>query len=154
MSKESAFNQIKKFKLEDRIITFSSSSATVELAAKCLNCEPDQIAKTMAFDLKDHYIVIVTSGEARIDNKLFKELFKTKAKMVERSILEEKVGHEPGGVCPFGLNENVEVYLDESLKKYDVVYPACGAHNNAIKLTIDELDRVTSKPKWIKVTNE
>ena len=74
--------------------------------------------------------------------------------MVERSILEEKVGHEPGGVCPFGLNENVEVYLDESLKKYDVVYPACGAHNNAIKLTIDELDRVTSKPKWIKVTNE
>ncbi len=153
MSKESAFNQIKKYNLEDRIITFTSSSATVELAAQCLNCEPDQIAKTMAFDLKDRYIVIVTSGEARIDNKKFKEEFKMKAKMVDRNILEEKVGHEPGGVCPFGLKENVDVYLDESLKKYDIVYPACGLHNNAIKLTINELEQVTSKPKWIKVTN-
>ena len=153
MSKESAYNQIKKFKLEDRIYTFSSSSATVELAAECLNCDPDQIAKTMAFDLKDHYIVIVVSGTARIDNKKFKEEFKTKAKMVDRSILEEKVGHEPGGVCPFGLKENVEVYLDDSLKKHEIVYPACGLHNNAIELTINELETITSKPKWINVTN-
>ncbi len=153
MSKESAYNQIKKYKLEDRIITFDSSSATVELAAKCLNCDPDQIAKTMAFDLKDHFIVIVTSGNARIDNKKFKEEFNTKAKMVDRTILEAKVGHEPGGVCPFGLKENVTVYLDESLKKHEIVYPACGTHNNAIKLTISELEKVTSKPKWIKVTN-
>ena len=153
MSKESAYNQIKQYKLEDRIITFTSSSATVELAAECLNCDPDQIAKTMAFDLKDHFIVIVVSGNARIDNKKFKEEFKTKAKMVDRTILEEKVGHEPGGVCPFGLKENVTVYLDESLKKHEIVYPACGAHNNAIKLKISELEEITSKPKWIKVTN-
>ena len=140
--------------MAERIIELPSSSATVALAAQNLNCEEARIAKTLSFKLKDKYIVIVTKGDVKIDNAKYRHTFGEKAHMVAADEVEEKIGHPVGGVCPFALNNDVEVYLDESLKKFETVFPACGATNNAIEISIEELEKVTNYTAWIDVTKE
>ena len=144
----------KKFNIEDRIIEFDVSSATVELAAKALNTECGRIAKSMAFDLGNgKYSVIVMTGDVKIDNSKYKGEFHLKAKMLPFLEVGEIVGHSAGGVCPFALNDNVCVYLDESLKKYETVFPACGSANSAAEFTYEELEKYADKfVKWVDVT--
>lgn len=140
----------KKYDIEGRIQEFDVSSATVELAAKALNCEPSNIAKTMSF-MVDKPILIVAAGDVKIDNQKFKQQFNTKAKMLSFDEVEPLIGHAVGGVCPFAINEGVEVYLDTSLKRFAKVYPACGSSNSAIGLTIEELERYSFFKEWIDV---
>ena len=138
--------------LGDHYLEFPGSSATVELAAEQLGCEPDRIAKTLACVKKaGGAFVIVAKGTARLDNGKFKRTFGEKPHFVPADSLPELVGHPMGGVCPFVVKEGCEVYLDESLKAFDVVYPAAGAHNNAVRLTIEELERATTT-RWVDVT--
>ncbi len=137
--------------MADRVKEFQVSSATVELAAKALGCEPGHIAKTMSFLTEEGTILILTAGDARIDNKKYKAAFHQKAKMVPWEEVEEHVGHAPGGVCPFAVKEGVRVYLDESLKKYEVVYPAAGSSNSAVELSVEELERVSGSLGWVDV---
>lgn len=129
---------------------FDESTATVELAAKVVGVEPGQIAKTMALELKDRYIILVVKGDSKIDNKKYKDYFKTKLKMIDSEKVLEVTGHPVGGVCPFGLKNSIQVYLDKSLKVYDTVYPAAGTPNSAVKITIDELEKVTNGI-WVDV---
>lgn len=152
MSIEKVRNYFKDFGLEDRIREFDTSSATVELAAAALNCQPERIAKSLSFIVKDKTVIIVTAGDVKIDNKKFKEFFATKAKMIEKDRVEELIGHEVGGVCPFALKDGVDVYLDQSLKRFDTVFPACGSSNSAIELTIEELEKYSNYKDWIDVT--
>ena len=151
MSLERAKNHLEQYGIEDRIRTFPVSSATVELAAKALNCEPGRIAKTLSFMPADRVILIVAAGDARIDNAKFKARFGGKAKMVKPEEAETLIGHAVGGICPFGVNEGVAVYLDESLKKYPSVFPACGSSNSGIELTIEELERYSGSLAWVDV---
>ena len=123
----------------DRVREFEVSSATVELAAAALGCEGARIAKTLSFKLSDGVVLIVAAGDAKVDNHKFKEKFHQKAKMLTPEEAVELVGHAVGGVCPFGVNDRVRVYLDESLRRFDIVYPACGSSNSAVKLTPEEL---------------
>ena len=123
----------------DRVREFEVSSATVELAAAALGCEGARIAKTLSFKLSDGVVLIVAAGDAKVDNHKFKEKFHQKAKMLTAEEAVELVGHAVGGVCPFGVNDGVRVYLDESLRRFDIVYPACGSTNSAVKLTPEEL---------------
>ena len=123
----------------DRVREFEVSSATVELAAAALGCEGARIAKTLSFKLSDGVVLIVAAGDAKVDNHKFKEKFHQKAKMLTPEEAVELVGHVVGGVCPFGVNDGVRVYLDESLRRFDIVYPACGSSNSAVKLTPEEL---------------
>ncbi len=123
----------------DRVREFEVSSATVELAAAALGCEGARIAKTLSFKLSDGVVLIVAAGDAKVDNHKFKEKFHQKAKMLTAEEAVELVGHAVGGVCPFGVNDGVRVYLDESLRRFDIVYPACGSSNSAVKLTPEEL---------------
>lgn len=141
----------KKLQIEDRILEFPVSSATVELAAQALNCEPCRIAKTLSFLVDGHPLLIVTAGDAKIDNPKFKAQFHTKAKMLPPDEVEESVGHAVGGVCPFAVNDGVAVYLDESLKRFETVFPACGSSNSAIELNIQELESYTNFISWIDV---
>ena len=152
MSIEKVKSYFKGFGLEDRIREFDTSSATVELAAAALNCQPERIAKSLSFMLKDRAIIVVTAGDVKIDNKKFKEFFVTKAKMIDKDRVEDLIGHEVGGVCPFALKDGVEVYLDQSLKRFDTVFPACGSSNSAIELTLDELEKYSKYKEWIDVT--
>lgn len=152
MSLEKVQVEFKKYGIDNRIIVLNDSTATVEMAANMLNCEEGKIAKTMAFKLKDKCILIVLSGDKKIDNQKYKSRFNEKAKMVSFDELDELIGHEPGGVCPFAIKENIEVYLDESLKKYDTVYPACGSYNSAIELTIEELEKYSKYKEWIDIS--
>lgn len=152
MSIDKVREYLKEFGYQDKIIVFDDTSATVSDAAKRLNCEEGMIAKSLSFLVNDEPIVIVTNGHARIDNSKFKETFKVKAKMIDKSDVLSLVGHPVGGVCPFAVNENVVVYLDESLKEYEYVYPACGSDNSAIKLTIDELEKLSKYNSWVSVT--
>ena len=142
---------LKKFNMEDKIITVPDSSATVALAAQALGCEEARIAKTLSFQLKDKYILIVTAGDTKIDNAKYREEFKEKAHMIPGENVEEIIGHPVGGVCPFGVNKNIEIYLDESLKRFTTVFPACGTTNTAIELTIEQLEQTTNYTKWIDV---
>ncbi len=151
MSIERAREHLKKWNLDHRIMEFDVSSATVELAAKAVNCEPERIAKSMAFIIGNKCILIVTAGDARIDNKKYKKRFKCKAKLVPAEDLLTLVGHEIGGVCPFGINEGVEVYLDLSLKRFESVFPACGSSNSAIELSIEELEKCSGYIDWVDV---
>lgn len=151
MSIEKVREYLSKFGVQDRILEFSVSSATVELAAKALRCEPCQIAKSMAFQMGAGAILIVAAGDVKIDNSKFKAEFATKAKMVQFDEVEKVIGHAAGGVCPFAINENVKVYLDESLKRFEKVYPACGSSNSAIGLSIPELEKFSSFEKWVDV---
>jgi prolyl-tRNA editing enzyme YbaK/EbsC (Cys-tRNA(Pro) deacylase) len=137
--------------LDKKILEFETSSATVELAAETLNCVPGRIAKTMSFLVNDNPILIVLAGDIKIDNSKYKTEFHTKAKMVPFNDVENLIGHNIGGVCPFAIKENVIVYLDESLKRFETVYPACGSSNSAIELTIEELEKYSNYNKWIDV---
>ena len=141
----------RQYHKEGRIQEFDVSSATVELAAEALHCEPCRIAKTLSFLVGGHPVLIVMAGDARIDNAKFKARFQTKAKMLTPEEVEALVGHLVGGVCPFAVNEGVEVYLDESLKRFETVFPACGSSNSAIELTIEELERYSGSLAWIDV---
>lgn len=145
---------LKNYNLDNKIQEFESSSATVELAALRLNCIPDRIAKTLAFKLKDQVILIVVSGTSKIDNQKYKETFKTKASMLNFDEVESLVGHPVGGVCPFAINDNISVYLDESLKQFETVFPACGTTSSAIELTIKELELASNYKSWVNVTKE
>ena len=138
-----------KWNMENRIQEFDVSSATVELAAKALNCEPERIAKTLAFKVDEKPILIVTAGDVKIDNKKYKKRFAAKAKMLSPDG-RDLIGYEVGGVCPFGVNK-VAVYLDESLKRFETVFPACGSSNSAIELSIPELEQYSGCIEWIDV---
>lgn len=137
--------------IENRVLEFETSSATVELAAQAVGCEPERIAKTLSFHVGDRVALIVAAGDARIDNPKFKAQFATKAKMLKADEAEELIGHAVGGVCPFAVNEGCDVYLDESLRRFDVVYPACGSANSAIGLTLEELERYAAPVAWVDV---
>ena len=149
IDKVSAF--FKQYGMEERIREFEVSSATVELAAEVLHCEPCRIAKTLSFMVNENPILIVAAGDARIDNHKYKEQFGTKAKMLTPAETVSLIGHAVGGVCPFAVNKDVSVYLDISLKRFDTVFPACGSSNSAIELTIDELERYSAFLQWIDV---
>ena len=151
MSVEKVKEYFKKFNMESRVQEFEASSATVELAAKALNCEPKRIAKTLSFKVDDKPILIVVAGDAKIDNAKYKAQFNKKATMLKFDEVEELIGHAVGGVCPFAINEGIDVYLDESLKRFDTVYPACGSSNSAIELTIEELEKYSNYISWIDV---
>ena len=150
-----AIDKVKEYFAEygmaDRVQEFEVSSATVELAAEALHCEPCRIAKTLSFKLKSGPILIVTAGDAKIDNQKYKMCFGEKAKMLKYDETIKLIGHNVGGVCPFAINPGVTVYLDESLKRFDTVFPACGSSNSAIELTLDELEKYSSFDAWIDV---
>ena len=154
MSIDRVKEYFKQFGIEDRIQEFDVSSATVELAAEALSCEPQRIAKTLSFIVKEEPILIVTAGDAKVDNHKYKAKFAKKAKMLTPDELIELIGHPIGGVCPFGINDNVTVYLDESLKRFKTVFPACGSANSAIELTIEELERYSGYKEWVDLCKE
>lgn len=151
MSFLKAYNHLKENGLVDRVIELDVSSATVSDAAKALNCEEKLIAKTMGFLVGDNAILIVVAGDAKIDNSKYKKYFGLKAKMIPWDDVLMFIGHEPGGVCPFGINDGVDAYLDESLRRFEIVYPACGSSNSAVKLKIDELEKSSNFKNWIDV---
>ena len=151
MSLIRAKEYLKKYGLEDRIMEFEVSSATVEEAAKAINCKEEEIAKTLAFLVENKPILIVVAGDSKVDNSKYKEEFHTKAKMIPFEDVENLVGHAVGGVCPFGAKENVDIYLDNSLKRFNAIYPACGSSNSAIKLTLDELEKIVDYKNWVDV---
>lgn len=140
-----------KFGIEDRIQEFTVSSATVELAAQALGCAPERIAKTLSFYTADGVALIVAAGDARIDNPKYKAQFGEKARMLKFEDAEALIGHAVGGVCPFAVNDGVSVYLDESLKRFETVFPACGSSNSAIELSIQELEKYSDYKEWIDV---
>ena len=135
----------------DRIREFTVSSATVELAAQALGCQPCRIAKSLSFLVEGKAVLVVAAGDARIDNPKYKAQFGTKAKMLTPEEVETLVGHAVGGVCPFAVNEGVKVYLDVSLKRFETVFPACGSSNSAIELTIAELEKYSGYTDWVDV---
>jgi len=140
-----------QFGIADRVLEFPVSSATVELAAQALNCQPCRIAKTLSFLVDGRPILIVAAGDAKIDNPKYKAQFGVKAKMPTPGEVETLVGHAVGGVCPFGVNEGVTVYLDCSLKRFETVFPACGSGSSAIELTIGELEQYSGYAAWVDV---
>lgn len=145
-------NYFKKFDLDKKIKEFNVSSATVELAAKALNTDASRIAKTISFVLNDTPILIVCAGDTKIDNSKYKQKFHKKAKMLQFSEVEKLIGHSIGGVCPFAINNNVKVYLDVSLKRFETIFPACGSDNSAIELTCNELEKYSSNfIEWVDV---
>lgn len=141
----------KQYHMEDRIQEFDVSSATVELAAAALHCEPERIAKTLSFMVDGHAVLVVAAGDAKIDNPKYKAQFGKKAKMLSPEEAETMVGHAVGGVCPFAVNEGVAVYLDVSLQRFGTVYPACGSANSAIELTIPQLEEYSGYLQWVDV---
>ena len=151
MSIEKVREYLSNYGLAEKIIEFDVSSATVELAAAALSCEPCQIAKSMAFLMGEGAILVVAAGDVKIDNAKFKAEFGTKAKMVPFAEGEQFVGHAAGGVCPFAVKDGVAVYLDESLKRFELVYPAAGSSNSAIPLTLSELEGASQYQKWVDV---
>lgn len=151
MSIARARAHLERFGYGDKILEFDVSSATVALAAEALHCEGCRIAKTLSFLLNDRCILIVAAGDAKIDNAKYKARFHTKAKMLSHEQVEPMIGHAVGGVCPFGICDGVSVYLDESLKRFETVFPACGSSNSAIELTIPELERLSAYDSWVDV---
>ena len=152
MSIERVRAYFREFGIEDRILEFDVSSATVELAAQALNCEPGRIAKTLSFLLKDDScVLVVAAGDAKVDNGKYKVFFGTKAKMLPHDAVPEYVGHAVGGVCPFAVKAGVKVYLDISMKRFETVYPAAGSSNSAIEMTMEELERYSGTTEWIDV---
>lgn len=151
MAFEKVNHFFKEAGMEDRIKVLEQSSATVEQAAAALGCEPERIAKTMSFLLEDKAILIVTAGDAKIDNKKYKARFSQKARMIPGQLVENYIGHEPGGVCPFGIETKVEVYLDISLKRFEIVYPAAGNDHSAVELNLSELFEYSKAKEWIDV---
>ncbi len=151
MSFEKAKNYLKKYGLDEKIMVFDVSSATVEEAAKAIGCKGEEIAKSLSFLVNEKPVLVIASGNARIDNSKFKGEFHTKAKMIPFEKVEALIGHAVGGVCPFGIHEKVAVYLDVSLKKFENVYPACGSSNSAVRLTLEEMENIICYEKWVDV---
>lgn len=151
MSVKLASKYLAQFGLDKKIITFATSSATVELAAQAAGCEPARIAKTLSFMSKNGPILIVTAGDTKIDNAKYKGQFGCKAKMLGANEVEPLIGHAVGGVCPFGVKDGVDIYLDISMQRFTTVFPACGEHNNAIELTPEEMEKYTQNKGWIDV---
>ncbi|MBS5671785.1 MAG: YbaK/EbsC family protein [Oscillospiraceae bacterium] len=151
MAIEEVKEYFRQFGITNRIMEFEGSSATVELAAAALNCQPARIAKTLSFIVNDQPILIVAAGDTKIDNSKYKARFGTKAKMLSPEQAVALVGHAVGGVCPFAVNDGVTVFLDESLKRFQTVFPACGSSNSAVELTIPELERYSHFSAWIDV---
>ena len=149
MSIEKAKAYLRQFGAEDRVIEFPVSSATVELAAEAAHCEPARIAKTLSFRTNDGVILIVAAGDTKIDNPKYKARFGCKARMLAFEEVEPEIGHAVGGVCPFGVNDGITVYLDESLRRFETVFPACGSSNSAIEVTIRNWrNSPVSRPGW------
>ncbi|MBE6634660.1 MAG: YbaK/EbsC family protein [Ruminococcaceae bacterium] len=153
MSIENVKNYFQNLGISDRIMEFDVSSATVELAAAALNTEGCRIAKTLSFSLNGAPILIVCAGDAKVANSKYKARFGAKAKMLTPDEAIELIGHAVGGVCPFAIKEGVTVYLDESLRRFETVFPACGSSNSAIELTIPELERYSRFTEWVDVCN-
>ena len=151
MAIERVKTYFKQYGMEEKIREFDVSSATVDLAAQALSCEPARIAKTLSFMVDGHAMLIVAAGDVKIDNHKYKEQFHTKAKMLTPEEAETLVGHAVGGVCPFAVNEDVTVYLDESLKRFETVFPACGSSNSAIELTMPEMEKYAGEEGWVDV---
>ena len=151
MAIEAVREYMKQWGVQDRILEFEVSSATVELAAQAVGCEPARIAKTLSFFMGDHPILIVAAGDRRGDNHKYKEVFHTKARMLTPEQAVELVGHAVGGVCPFAVKPGVEIYLDESLRQFDTVFPAAGSSNSAIEVTMEELERFSGSTNWVDV---
>ncbi len=151
MSVDRVKEYFRQFHMEDQVVEFDVSSATVELAAVAVGCEPCRIAKTLSFLVDGQPILIVTAGDARIDNKKYKAQFHAKAKMLTPDEVLTLVGHAVGGVCPFAVNPGVTVYLDESLRRFETVFPACGSSNSAIELTIPQLEQYSGYVQWVDV---
>lgn len=157
MSVERVREYLKQWNLDGEVREFDLSSATVELAAQALGCEPGRIAKTMSFYIDGEVVLIVMAGDARLDNRKYKDYFHTKALMIHRDEVKSMTGHPVGGVCPFDVLDGVDVYLDKSLKRYDVVYPAAGSGNSAVRMTLAQLEAASHCKGWIdvaRVTNE
>lgn len=154
MSVEKAKEHLEKFGLTERIRVFEQSSATVELAAKALGCEPALIAKSLTFLVNGEPIMIVAAGDTKIDNPKYKSQFGVKAKMLSAEEVDRLIGHSVGGVCPFGINSDVRVFLDSSLKRFEKVFPACGSGNTAVELSIKELEQCSGYEDWIDVCKE
>ena len=151
MAIEAVKEYFDKYGMRDKVMEFDVSSATVELAAQALGCEGCRIAKTLSFMVDKNAILIVTAGDAKIDNAKYKARFAAKAKMLTPDEVTELVGHAVGGVCPFAVKDGVTVYLDESLKRFETVFPACGSSNSAIELTIEELEKYSGYTAWVDV---
>lgn len=154
MSIEKVKEYFRQYGMEDRVWEKEHSSATVEEAAEALGCEPQRIAKTLSFQAGDRVVLVVTAGDRKIDNKKYREQFGCKAKMLKFEEVEDLVGHAVGGVCPFAVKEGVEVYLDESLKRFETVFPAAGSSNGMIELSIEELERYSHSLQWVDVCKE
>lgn len=154
MSLEKAKAYLKKYNLDKDVMEFEVSSATVEEASKAIGCEEKEIVKTLSFIVDEKPILIAVAGDSKIDNGKFKAEFHTKAKMIPFEDVERLTGHAVGGVCPFGANEDVAVYLDESIKRFDTIYPACGSSNSAIKLSLEQMEKITNYEKWIDVCKQ
>ena len=140
-----------QFGMADNVLEFSTSSATVELAAQAAGVIPARIAKSLSFKVDGKAILIITAGDAKVDNSRYKAQFHTKAKMLTHEEAHELIGHDVGGVCPFALPEDVKVYLDVSMKRFETVFPACGSSNSAIELTIPELEEYSKFDEWVDV---
>lgn len=145
---------MKRWNAQGRILEFPESSATVELAAQAVGCEPARIAKTLSFLVEGHGILIVAAGDRKIDNGKYKKYFHTKAKMLSPDQVTEMIGHAVGGVCPFGVKAGVKIYLDDSLKRFDTVFPAAGSSNSAIEVTMEELEQFSGSSEWVDVCKE
>jgi len=154
MSIQKVREYFKQFGIEDRIREFDVSSATVELAAVAVGVEGARIAKSMSFKVGEEPIIIVVAGDAKVDNSRYKAQFHTKAKMLTHEEAHELIGHDVGGVCPFAVKEGVRVFLDESLKRFEMVYPAAGDDHSAVRLTIPELEEVSGAKGWVDVCRE
>ena len=150
MSFDVAYAHLEKLGLADRVHTFTESTATVELAAEQLGCEPARIAKSMAFLTDEGPILVLAAGDVKVDNRKFRDTFHSKAKMIPGDQVEALVGHAPGGVCPFGAKPEVRVY---TLDRFDIVYPACGDAASGVRLTPDELFRAAGALSRVDVTN-
>lgn len=151
MSIEIVRKYFSSFGMEKRILEFEMSSATVELAAQAVGCIPARIAKTLSFKVGEEPILIVAAGDAKIDNRKYKDKFGRKAVMLSQDEVAEQIGHGVGGVCPFGIPETVKVYLDESLRRFKTVFPAAGSSNSAIELNMEELEKYSCAEEWIDV---
>ena len=154
MSIERVKAYFKENNIPNKILEFDVSSATVALAAEALGCENARIAKTLSFKVDNFCVLIVTSGDAKVDNSKFKAIFGTKAKMPSGDEVEELCGHAIGGVCPFAVKENVKVYLDISLSRFDTVFPACGSSNSAVEMTFEELQKYSNSIETIDVCKD
>lgn len=152
MAFDKAFKYLEDRGMGDRVKEFDVSSATVELAALAVGTEPAHIAKSMTFMVEEQPIMIICAGDVKVNNGKYKARFGKKAKMLNWDEVHNLIGHDIGGVCPFGINDGVDVYLDESLKRFEFVYPACGSDNSAVKLTPEELYELSNAREWVDVS--